>query len=68
MSYCAPDDEDIGNDPADCTPENVINNPEQHSSGGCMNCHFSAGTDSNFIWSDGIEEQIPLDLFYLYLS
>ena len=61
MSYCEPDDEDIGNDPADCTPENVVNNPEQHSSGGCMNCHFSAGTDSSFIWSDGIEEQVPLD-------
>ncbi len=62
MSYCAPDDEDIGNDPADCTPENVENNPAvQHSSGGCMNCHFSAGTDSSFIWSDGIEEQVPLN-------
>lgn len=61
MAYCAPDDEDIGNDPADCTPEHVVENPGEFGSGGCMNCHFSAGTDSSFIWADGIEEQIPLN-------
>lgn len=61
MSYCAPEDEDIGNDPADCTPQMVMDDPEQHSSGGCMNCHFSSGTDSSFIWSDGIVEQVPLN-------
>ena len=61
MSYCKPSDEDIGDDPADCTPQNVVIDPEQNSSGGCMNCHFSAGTDSSFIWSDGIEEEVPLN-------
>lgn len=61
MAYCEPDDEDIGNDPVNCTPENVAENPQQSGSGGCMQCHFSAGTDSSFIWADGIEEQIPLN-------
>jgi len=61
MSYCEPEDEDIGNDPANCTPANVVENPGEFSSGGCMNCHFSAGTDSSFIWADGIEEQVPLN-------
>ena len=61
MSYCAPEDEDIGNDPADCTPQMVVDDPKQHSSGGCMNCHFNSGTDSSFIWADGIEEQVPLN-------
>jgi hypothetical protein len=61
MAYCEPDDEDIGNEPADCTPEHVVDNPGEFGSGGCMNCHFSAGTDSSFIWADGIEEQIPLN-------
>ncbi|MGI9534746.1 MAG: hypothetical protein ACR2NW_07330, partial [Thermodesulfobacteriota bacterium] len=61
MSYCKPDAEDIGNDPADCTAENVKENTQQFGSGGCMNCHFSSGTDSSFIWADGLEEQIPLN-------
>jgi hypothetical protein len=61
MAYCKPDNEDIGNDPMSCTPDKVVNNPHQFSSGGCMNCHFNAGTDSSFIWADGIEEQVPLD-------
>ena len=61
MSYCEPDDEDIGNEPASCTPASVVENPGEFGSGGCMNCHFSAGTDSSFIWADGIEEQVPLD-------
>jgi hypothetical protein len=60
MSYCRPENQDIGDDPASCTPDGVTVNPHQHSSGGCMNCHFNAGTDSSFIWSDGIEEQVPL--------
>jgi len=54
-SYCAPEDEDIGNDPVNCTPEKVKIDPLQSSSGGCMNCHFSSGTDSSFIWADGLE-------------
>jgi hypothetical protein len=61
MAYCKPDNEDIGNDPVNCTPDKVVKNPHQFSSGGCMNCHFNAGTDSSFIWADGIEEQVPLD-------
>ena len=61
MAYCKPDNEDIGNDPANCTPDKVAENPHQFSSGGCMNCHFNAGTDSSFIWADGIEEQVPLN-------
>jgi hypothetical protein len=61
MSYCKPDNEDIGNDPVKCTPENVVNDPPRSSSGGCMNCHFNSGTDSSFIWADGIEEQVPLN-------
>ncbi len=61
MAYCQPDDENIGNDPVNCTPETVVEDPHQYSSGGCMNCHFSSGTDSSFIWADGIEEQIPLN-------
>jgi len=61
MAYCEPEDEDIGNDPVNCTAENVAENPQQSGSGGCMNCHFSAGTDSSFIWADGIEEQVPLN-------
>lgn len=59
-SYCAPEDEDIGNDPVNCTPEKVTKDPHQSSSGGCMNCHFSSGTDSSFIWADAIEELVPL--------
>ncbi|MEE9214350.1 MAG: hypothetical protein V3U54_06070 [Thermodesulfobacteriota bacterium] len=59
-SYCAPEDEDIGNDPKNCTPEQVVIDPHQSSSGGCMNCHFSSGTDSSFIWADAIEEVVPL--------
>jgi hypothetical protein len=62
MAYCQPENEDIGNDPAACTPANVVKDPHhQFSSGGCMNCHFNAGADSSFIWSDGIEEQVPLN-------
>ena len=61
MAYCKPDNQAIGNDPANCTPENVVEDPHQHSSGGCMNCHFNSGTDSSFIWADGIEEQVPLN-------
>jgi hypothetical protein len=61
MAYCKPENEDIGNDPANCTPDKVVKNPHQFSSGGCMNCHFNAGTDSSFIWADGIEEQVPLN-------
>jgi len=61
MSYCEPVGENIGSDPSNCTSELVVDNPQQYSSGGCMNCHFSAGTDSSFIWSDGIEEQVPLN-------
>jgi len=38
-----------------------LHNSRFAHSGGCMNCHFSAGTDSSFIWADGIEEQIPLN-------
>ncbi|MEE9193676.1 MAG: hypothetical protein V3U21_03990, partial [Thermodesulfobacteriota bacterium] len=61
-AYCEPTDEDIGNEGGpDCTPEGVSDNPTQSGSGGCMNCHFSAGTDSSFIWADGIEEQVPLN-------
>lgn len=60
MAFCKPDNEDIGNDPASCTPENVTADPHRFSSGGCMNCHFNAGTDSSFIWSDGLLEQVPL--------
>jgi hypothetical protein len=60
VSYCAPDDEDIGNDPVKCTPDGVVENPIQSSSGGCMNCHFSSGTDSSYIWADAIEEKVPL--------
>jgi len=59
-SFCAPEDEDIGNDPTNCTPEQVVIDPHQSSSGGCMNCHFSSGTDSSFIWADAIEELVPL--------
>ncbi len=62
MAYCEPTDSDIGNEGGpDCTPEGVSDNPMQSGSGGCMNCHFSAGTDSSFIWADGIEEQVPLN-------
>jgi len=61
MSYCQPQNQDIGDDPTNCTPEKVLEDPHQFSSGGCMNCHFSSGTDSSFIWADGIEEQIPLN-------
>ncbi len=62
MAYCEPTGEDIGNEGGpDCTADNVEDNPVQHSSGGCMNCHFSAGTDSSFIWADALEEQIPLE-------
>ena len=61
MAYCKPDNEDIGGDPASCTPDKVVKDPHQFSSGGCMNCHFNAGTDSSFIWADGIEEQVPLN-------
>ncbi len=59
-SYCLPTDEDIGNDPPNCTPEAVEANPRLASSGGCMNCHFSSGTDSSFIWADAVEEVVPL--------
>jgi hypothetical protein len=62
MAYCKPTTEDIGNEGGpDCTPEGVASNPVQSGSGGCMNCHFSSGTDSSFIWADAIEEQIPLN-------
>jgi hypothetical protein len=61
MAYCKPDNEDIGDDPTNCTPDKVVEDPHQFSSGGCMNCHFNAGTDSSFIWADGIEEQVPLN-------
>jgi hypothetical protein len=61
MAYCKPDNEDIGNDPANCTPDQVVQDPHQFSSGGCMNCHFNAGTDSSFIWADAIEAQVPID-------
>jgi hypothetical protein len=42
--------EDIGNDPVNCTPNKVVKNPHQFSSGGCMNCHFSAGADLSYTW------------------
>ena len=61
MAYCKPDNEDIGNDPANCTPDQVVQDPHQFSSGGCMNCHFNAGIDSSFIWADAIEAQVPLN-------
>tara|TARA_R110002124_G_scaffold26616_1_gene95766 strand:+ start:710 stop:3130 length:2421 start_codon:yes stop_codon:yes gene_type:complete len=61
MAYCQPTDENISNDGGpECIASDVSENPHQYSSGGCMNCHFSSGTDSSFIWADGIEEQIPL--------
>jgi len=60
-SYCAPDDEDIGNDPVNCTPDLVAINTEQNSTGGCMNCHFSSGTDASYIWGDAVGSQVPLD-------
>jgi len=58
-SFCSPSDEDISNEP-DCTPENVTENAHLASSGGCMNCHFSSGTDSSFVWADAVEELVPL--------
>ncbi|MEM7226807.1 MAG: hypothetical protein AAF495_27800 [Pseudomonadota bacterium] len=60
VSYCAPDDQDISNDPANCTPEDVVHDPMQSSSAGCINCHFSAGTDSSFVWLDAVLAQVPL--------
>ena len=61
MAYCKPTDENISNEGGpECVPSQVSEDPHQFSSGGCMNCHFSSGTDSSFIWADGIEEQIPL--------
>lgn len=61
MAYCQPTDENISNEGGpECAPGVVSENPHQYSSGGCMNCHFSSGTDSSFIWADAIEEQIPL--------
>jgi len=59
-SFCLPTDEDIGNDPASCTPGSVTEDPKLVSSGGCMNCHFSSGTDSSFVWADAVEEIVPL--------
>ena len=60
VSYCLPDDQDISNDPADCTPEDVVHDPVQSSSAGCINCHFSAGTDSSFVWTDAVLAGVPL--------
>lgn len=60
VSFCAPEDEDISNDAVNCTPENVGDDPHLSSSGGCMNCHFSSGTDFSFIWADAVEEVVPL--------
>jgi len=62
MAYCEPTEEDISNEGGpDCNPDDVADDPMQSSSGGCMNCHFSSGTDSSFIWADAIEEQVPLE-------
>lgn len=61
VSYCTPDDQDISNNPGDCTPELVQQDPHQASSAGCMNCHFPSGNDSSFVWSDAIEELVPLE-------
>lgn len=60
VSICTPNDQDIGDDPPDCTPENAAAATHQASSAGCINCHFSSGTDSSFIWADGIIAPVPL--------
>ena len=60
-SYCKPDDENIDNDPKDCTPELIEENPQQASSAGCMNCHVPTGNDTSFIWADALEELVPLN-------
>jgi hypothetical protein len=60
-SYCKPDDENIDNDPADCNFVAISEDPQQASSGGCMNCHIPTGNDTSFIWADAIEEQVPLN-------
>lgn len=61
VSYCKPDDEDISNNPVDCPPHKVPENPHLVSSAGCMNCHFPSGNDSSFVWADAIEELVPLE-------
>jgi hypothetical protein len=60
VSYCHPDDEDIENNPADCTPIAVAHDPAQASSAGCMNCHLPSGADASFLWEDAIWERVPI--------
>ena len=60
VSYCAPDDDDISNDPADCIPSTIADNPVHASSAGCMNCHLPSGADSSFIWEDAIWERVGI--------
>ena len=60
VSYCAPDDEDIFNNPDSCIPATIADSPAHASSGGCMNCHLPAGNDTSFIWEDAIWERVGI--------
>lgn len=60
-SYCHPDDEDIENNPADCTPMGAVDDRSLASSAGCMNCHLPSGADTSFIWEDAIWERVPIN-------
>ena len=59
VSWCKPDDENINNVPGDCSIDDVAEDPAQHGSAGCINCHTPAGADSSFVWEDAIWERVP---------